>query len=306
MYKRQDYELFGAPSQVDISDVKTTRGDYDTSELSKAVNKPQITGDAVSHYKRLALGEKCVVMCVDVNHAEAVAAEYNAQGVKAEAIHGGCKDRDAILDRFENGTTDVLTSVQLLVEGVDLPIISVVQWLRPTQSLVVWMQGNGRGLRPHNNKTALKILDHVGNWSRHGLPCTDREWNLKDKPRGKRNASEPDINVQLCGECHHTFLSGVKVCPYCGHPVPFRERVLEVVDGELQRIKEASAELERKKQARQEQGKARTIEELVTIGVNRKMKHPAHWAAMVHASRSGRKPSRQELIEARKFQSSMQ
>lgn len=297
-----DYELFGVPSEVSVEGVRTRGGDYDTKELSEAVNKPKITGDAVGHYKRLAGGEKCVVMCVDVNHAEAVAAEYNAQGVKAEAIHGNSKDRDEILDRFENGDTDVITSVQLLIEGVDLPIISAVQWLRPTQSLVVWMQGNGRGLRTHSSKTHLKILDHVGNWSRHGLPCKDREWSLEDKPRGKRNKSEPDVNIQTCKECHHAFLSGVRECPYCGHPVPFRERVLDVVDGELQRIREAQAAEIKRKQARQEQGQARSIDDLVALGVKRKMKNPAYWAAMVYASRENRLPTASERFHARNVQ----
>lgn len=297
-----DYELFGVPSAVNVDHVKTKGGDYDTRELSEAVNKPKITGDAVDHYKRFAMGEKAVVMCVDIAHAEAVAKSFNDQGVKAEAIHGGSTDRDGILDRFESGSTDVITSVQLLVEGVDIPCISVIIWLRPTQSLVVWLQGNGRGLRPHESKSFLKIFDHVGNWARHGLPDREHEWDLADKQKGKRNKTEPDVNVQVCQECHHTFLAGVRECPFCGVPVKFRERVLEVVDGELERIRAAQAEAERKKENRREQGQARSLYDLVRIGVSRSMKNPAFWAATVSASREHRKPTQSEIQQARKIQ----
>lgn len=300
-----DYELFGVPSEVNVENVKIKGGDYDTKELSEAVNKPKITGDAVEHYKRFAMGEKAVVMCVDIAHAEDVAKSFQAQGIKAEAIHGGTTDRDERLDRFENGDTLVLTSVQLLVEGVDLPCISVVIWLRPTQSLVVWLQGNGRGLRPHDSKTHLKIFDHVGNWAKHGLPDREHEWDLADRPKGNRARLEPDVNVQVCQECHFTFLSGVRACPFCGTSVQFRERVIEVVDGELQRIREAAAMEIAKKQARAEQGMARSLPDLVKIGVNRNMKNPAYWAATVHASRQRRKPTPSELKEASNLQAQL-
>lgn len=300
-----DYELFGVPSEVNVENVKIKGGDYDTRELSEAVNKPKITGDAVEHYKRFAMGEKAVVMCVDIAHAEAVAESFQAQGIKSEAIHGGTTDRDERLERFENGETLVLTSVQLLVEGVDLPCISVVIWLRPTQSLVVWLQGNGRGLRPHESKTHLKIFDHVGNWEKHGLPDREHEWDLADRPKGKRARPEPDVNVQVCQECHFTFLAGVRSCPFCGAAVQFRERVIEVVDGELQRIREAAAMEIAKKQARIEQGMARSLPDLVRIGVNRNMKNPAYWAATVHASRQRRKPTPAEIKEARNLQAQL-
>ena len=76
----------------------------------------------------------------------------------------------------------------------------------------------------------------------------------------------------------------------------------EVVDGELQRIREAAAMEIAKKQARVEQGMARSLPDLVRIGVNRNMRNPAYWAATVHASRQRRKPTRQEIHEARQLQ----
>lgn len=283
-----DYDLFGVPVDMDVSKVKTTRGDYDTAQLEEVANKPTITGDAIAHYKRLARGRKCVVLCVSIKHAEDVARQYNQAGIKAMAIHGKSTNRDEILGQFENGDVDVITSVQLLVEGVDIPSIGAVQFLRPTQSLVVYMQGIGRGLRPHHNKDKLIVLDHVGNVSRHGLPCDPRSWSLADKKKGKRGANdnEPRLSVQLCPQCHHTFKSGVHECPFCGTPVEFKERVLEVVDGELERIAKAQREHEEKTARRREVGMARSVEELTEIGKRRGMRYPHAWARRVVAARS--------------------
>lgn len=293
-----DYEMYCPPQQADTSNIKTTAGDYDSKQAEKELNRPSITGDAVAHYKRLAYGRPTVVMCTTVKHADDVAQMYREAGIPAQSIHSKSENRDDILDRFERGQFAVLTSVSLMIEGVDMPFLSCVQWLRPTQSLVVYMQGNGRGLRPHHSKSNLLILDHVGNYSRHGMPCSDREWSLSGRKKRVRGPVE-NLSVQVCQECYFSFQSGVRVCPHCGAEVPFRDRVLETVDGELIRIEKAAAEAEAKRTRRQEQGQARSIDDLVMLGIRRGMKNPAAWAANVHASRENRRPTPAEFNRAR-------
>lgn len=294
-----DYELYGVPPVVDTDDIKTTRGDFDSKDASAKMNRPHVTGDAIEHWLRLAKGRKTVVMCVDINHAESVAAAYNAAGIKTQSIHGGTKNRDQVIDDFENGDTQVLTSVELLIEGVDIPCISCVQWLRPTQSIVVYMQGNGRGLRPHPSKDFLLILDHASNFNRHGLPCDPREWSLEDSKRRKNGTDSQTLSVQTCKSCYLSFRSGVHACPHCGAAVEFKERKLLVVEGELERIKVAAAIEKQKRERRQEQGSARTLEDLVAVGVRRELKDPAFWAAKVYASRNKNTSFLDVLKEAR-------
>lgn len=300
-----DYELYGIPVDADLSEVSSKLGDFDSKQLSTAMNKPTITGDAVEHYRKFAFGKPCVVMCVDIAHAESVADEYNRQGIKAQTIHGNSANRDAILDNFEKGEFQVLTSVNLMIEGVDLPFIECVQWLRPTQSLVIYMQGNGRGLRPFDTKSHLIILDHVGNYKRHGLPDSHRDWDLFDRKRSAREKAkdpdEDDIGIQTCKQCYLTFLSGVSLCPHCGAPVELKERKLQVVDGELERIK-AAAIAEEKRRARQEQGQSKTLEELVGLGLRNKYKNAAAWAANILASRENRKPAQNDYLEAKRIE----
>lgn len=301
-----DYELFGVPQKVDMSSVKNKLGDYAADDLEREVNKPTITGDAIEHWRALANGLVTVVMCVSIKHAEDVASQFSAAGIPSEAIHGKTKNRDDVLERFESGVTTVLTSVQLLVEGYDHPAIAAVVWLRPTQSLSVFMQGNGRGLRPHHSKRHLTIIDHVGNFSRHGLPCADREWSLDDRSKNKKSSSseEPDVGVQVCGECFFTVKTGLTECPKCGAEIELKSRTIEQVDGELERIKAAA--VEHKKQERIEQGKSKTLEELVANGIARKMKNPSAWAANVFAARQGRKASAADYSAAKRVMVGMQ
>lgn len=296
-----DYEIFAPPSTLDLSSIKTKMGDYDKRELEQTMDKPTITGDAVATYRKHAHGKRCVVMCVSIRHAEHVMESYRAAGVPAEMIEGSMtnKEREEILNRFRSGETLVICNVQLLIEGVDIPSIEVVQWLRPTQSLIVWMQGNGRGLRPADGKDRLLILDQVGNWAKHGLPDEDREWSLEGRKQRKRKTDEePDVNVQQCKHCFHVFRPGPYVCPACGKPVEVRKQAeIQVVDGELEKI---DLEAERKSR-KMEQGQSRDLRDLVQLGVRRGMKNPSGWAVHVYCARSGRKPGPVDYQQAKKL-----
>lgn len=297
-----DYQLFGVPQLINLEGVRTTGGDYNASDLERASDRPAIVGDAVEHYQRIGNGGRCVVMCVSIKHAEHVAAQYRAAGIPAEALHGLSDDRDGRLDRLRSGATQVLASVQLMVEGVDIPEVAVIQWLRPTKSLVIWMQGNGRGLRPSASKDHLVILDHSGNFARHGLPDMEREWSLDGRARrsgASKTDDEDDIGVQTCGSCFFTFVAGTPVCPHCGKAVPVNERVVEIKPGELERIERSAAAELAAQQRRHEQGRARELSELIAVGKKRGMRRPDAWAANVWASRQGRKPSRQDYNDAR-------
>jgi len=296
-----DYEIFAPPTAVDLSDVKTKMGDFDKKQLEHEVDKPTITGDAVDTYKKHANGKRAAVMCVSIRHAEHVMESYNAAGVPAEMLEGSMtnKEREAVINRLRSGETLIVTAVQLLIEGLDVPSIEVIQWLRPTQSLIVFMQGNGRGFRVSGGKEKLIILDQVGNWKRHGLPDDDREWTLEGRKKGKKRKpdEEADVSTQQCKHCFHIFRPGVAICPSCGKPVEVRQKAeIEVIDGELERIDVTAL----RKQAKQEQGAARDLVDLVKLGQRRGMKNAAIWASHVYASRAGRKATPEDFANAKR------
>jgi superfamily II DNA or RNA helicase len=170
--------------------------------------------------------------------------------------------------------------------------------------MIVFLQGNGRGLRPSPGKDRLLILDHVGNWQRHGLPDEDREWSLEGKKKAQRGPRDIDeLDIQQCQDCFAVFRKGPDCCPSCGIELPGKARAeIEQVDGDLEMIDIEQIRRERKL----EQGQARTLRELVELGIRRGIKKPAGWAAYTAASRQGRKPNGRDFKEAQEMMTEIQ
>lgn len=296
-----DYRLIAPAEKVDLSGVKTSMGDYASDDLERVMDRPTITGDAIAAYRKYANGKRNMVFCVSIKHSEHTCEQYNAAGIPAEHIDGTNTDREreAALARFRSGETLVLCSVQLAIEGLDIPAVEAVQQLRPTKSVIVYLQLIGRGLRPEAGKKSLIILDQVNNWQRFGLPDDDREWSLEGRKRGKRKAAEeePDINIQQCRTCFSVFRKGLAKCPGCGAAIKGGRLAPTQVDGVLEEVDLAQV----RKAMKHEQGSARTFKDLIALGIRRGMNRPAEWACVVFASRQGRKPTPSEFAEARRI-----
>ena len=269
------YRIFAPPTALDMTGVRTRAGDYAKDDLDRAMDKPVITGSALEHYRRLADGRRAVAFCVSVQHAEHVAAEFNAAGIRAESLDGtmDATEREARINRFSAGETLILTSADLISEGVDIPAIEVAILLRPTQSLALYLQQVGRALRTFPGKTEAIILDHVGAVRQHGLPDEDREWSLdgmtkkKRQPKDDEDADAVD-RVSTCPKCFSIHLPAPE-CPTCGHVYPEKARRVEQEDGQLQEL--TGDQLEQMRRARRVlQGSAQTVDELVhKMGMSR-------------------------------------
>jgi len=295
-----DYRIIAPVSSVSLDGVTKRAGDYAQDQLEAAVDKPGITGDAVDSYRKYAAGKRCMVFCVTIKHSEHVCAQYNAAGIPAEHVDGSHSDaeRDAILARFRAGETLVVCSVQLAIEGLDIPAIEVVQFLRPTASLIVYLQAIGRGLRVEPGKPELIVLDQVANWQRHGLPDDDREWSLAGQTKSRKQDDAAPLTTRQCPACYYVYRAGLLSCPGCGTPPPMAKREgPREIDGELTEIdKEAM-----RRTARREQGAARTLADLVALGIRRGLNRPAEWAAITLAARAGRKPRPDEFTTAKQI-----
>lgn len=268
--------VYGAQHELDLSGVKKSMGDYKTDELAAVVDKPRITGDAIAQYKKICPNAPAVAWCVTVEHAEHVASEFNAAGIKAVMLCGehDTAFRDRTLKQLETGEVQVVTFVGILIEGVDCPAISAIILLRPTLSLASYLQVIGRGLRPYTlpngqNKEVCYVLDHASLWRRHGFADEVREWDLNGevKRSGKKKAAAEKVDLIQCKGCFAVF-DPAPACPHCGKPVEVKVRKLEQVDGELIEITpEMAAALRKQKQ--QEVKSAKTLEELERIGAER-------------------------------------
>lgn len=191
------------PSKIDTSGLRTRMGDYSIAELAEMVDKQVITGDAVSHYRKHADGRPAVAFCVTVAHAEHVAEQFRAAGYQAASVDGKLDktERRARIAALGSGGLHVLTSCELISEGVDVPSIGCAILLRPTKSLAMHLQQVGRALRKKPEPAI--ILDHVGNSNQHGMPDSPREWSLDGKDKKEKAPS-----VTTCELCYRAFAAG--------------------------------------------------------------------------------------------------
>ena len=259
----------GAKKLVDLSHVRTRMGDYDAKQLADAMDRSEITGDAVEHYRELCPGAPAVVFCVSVKHAEDVAADFCRAGFRAACVSG--KDPVSVIRQrvggLSDGSVQVLASCDLISEGFDAPALTAAILLRPTKSLAVYLQQVGRALRPvyapgfdtagrdgrlaaiaASGKPHALVLDHAGNCFRPGFGFADdeREWTLAGrKRRGGGAGAIPAIAARQCPSCFKCHRPG-PACPYCGHVYVVVSEAPDVVAGQLVKIdKEAMRAMRR-------------------------------------------------------------
>ncbi len=272
-------EAYAPPGTADTGGIATRAGDWARDQLATAVDRPTITGSAVEHYGRLSPGLPAIAFCVSVEHAKHVATEFRAAGWRAAAADGAMdpRARDAAIAGLGTGAVQVLTSCDLISEGLDVPAVGAVILLRPTKSLGLHLQQIGRGLRPAAGKGHLIVLDHAGNILRHGLPDEPRQWSLEGAARRPR-ADKPLLPAILrCPACFalHTRRA---VCPQCGHVhATAGGREVEHADGELVHIDAAARERLRQAPLRELLAGARTPDQLREIAKARGYKPGWAW-----------------------------
>lgn len=270
--------IYAPPLQADLSKVRTRGGDYATDQAAEAMNRPTVTGDAISHYRRLAEGQQAIAFCCNVAHAEAVCVAFMDAGIASALLVGNTSDRDAVVADFAAHRIQVLVTVDVVSEGFDVPAASCAILLRPTQSEGLYLQQVGRVLRPAAGKEYAVVLDHVGNVRRHGFPDEDRPWSLDHTMRRRRD--KDSVPVKVCPSCFAAIASAAVECKECGHVFEKTEaRKLQVVDGELMM-------LQRREQRRQ-QGGARSLEDLRQLAHQRGYRRG--WAERVYEARLARR-----------------
>ena len=286
-----DYRLF-APKTMDTQGVHSRYGDFVKSELNKIADKPKITGDAISHYKKYAAGKRALIFAVSIEHSQHVVQQFNDAGIKAEHVDGATQsgERDAIFRRFTSGETLALSNVEIASEGVDIPAVEAAILLRPTQSLGMYLQQVGRALRPAPGKLHAIILDHAGNAFRHGLPDDVREWSLLGTQRNVASKDPDDIKVKQCPICYATVASYKSECRHCGHKFVPVGREIETVEGELSEVDVIQARIA----ARREQASAETLDDLIRIGRLRGYKSPEKWAGFIFTARLVKQKQKQK------------
>lgn len=293
-----DFRLF-SPSSPNLEGIKTVGGDYAKGQLAERMEADSVlVGDAVKHYRDHALGRLNVAYCTSRKHSEIVAGKFRDAGIPAATIDGTTPEdeRRRIIRAFAKREILVLANCELLTFGFDLSAASgmdvtveAMSDLRPTKSLALQMQKWGRVLR-RKDYPAL-IFDHGGNAMAHGLPDSEREWSLADRPKKERagdgEKSEPVRqceggfpNKDLTGErmrpCYHTHRPAPR-CPNCGAWYEIDSRMVQQVDGELVEISRLKAAMTPVDKVRMQEAIDQMTDNALAAGIP--MHKAAQWAA---------------------------
>lgn len=232
------YKIIAKPSDMNLEGVTLgSTGDYSAPQLRVRSHQSHIVGDVVETYIKFARGKQGITFTVDVETANEMAAQYRAAGIPAASVSAATPEaerQNAVRD-FRDGKLWQLVNCDLFGEGFDVPGVEVVSLARPTMSLSLHLQQVGRALRPAPGKAYAIIIDHVGNWERHGLPDSPRVWTLDGKSRKERDLDADAIKLTTCLECFLVFeRKQLPTCPHCGYVrLPSERGRPEQVDGDL-------------------------------------------------------------------------
>ncbi|MFB2921818.1 DEAD/DEAH box helicase [Aerosakkonema sp. BLCC-F2] len=239
------FRLFATDKTISTYGVAKNERDFNSRDLALAVTTQVGVDEIVQNYLKYAANKRTIIYAASVQHSKDIAKALRASHIQAEHLDGDTpiKTRFEILKRFEKGSTKIITNYEILTEGYDCENIECIYCLRPTESLTLWLQMVGRGLRVSENKSTAIIIDVTDNWNKHGLPDDNFEWTLQATPPPTNH-----IGLKKCEFCSHIFrplTEELKVieaeidkdgyiirhyratCPGCGSDVPFSTKERE-------------------------------------------------------------------------------
>lgn len=196
----------------DLNSIKTTAGEYNLSELSTLMSNITHVGSAVKAFQEYGEGRNHVVIfAVTIAHAETLNEAFKQAGYTSTIVHSKMPlaQRRLALEAFENGHTQFIVNVGVLTTGWDSTAIDCVMLCRPTKSPALYVQMVGRGLRIHEGKKDVLILDMANNCKMHGDPADP----VIEIPQIKSPDKAPQKHCPKCKEMMHAASTE---CPACG------------------------------------------------------------------------------------------
>ena len=194
------FHYYGIYDTVDYSSIHLVRGHYDEKQLDKAYIGNKDRYDLIYKYYKKYPSKRALGFCCSRKHANEMAKEFCARGIDAVAVYSNTngepsEERNIAIQKLKSQEIKVIFSVDMFNEGVDIPDLDMVMFLRPTESPVVFLQQLGRGLRISKGKTYLNVLDFIGNYEKAGrvpLLLTGGGDSNKNAPTDLSSIEYPD------------------------------------------------------------------------------------------------------------------
>ena len=158
---------------VNYEDIDFKNGKYDDKQLEEALMLNKRGELILNHYLKYN-SKRAMGFCSSRHHAEYMAKMFNENNIPSAAVYSGeageySEERNIALSKLTSGELKVIFSVDMFNEGLDVPGIDMVMFLRPTQSPTIFLQQLGRGLRKAKDKQYLNVLDFIGNYKKANL-----------------------------------------------------------------------------------------------------------------------------------------
>ncbi|MFJ7753721.1 DEAD/DEAH box helicase family protein [Peribacillus muralis] len=188
------FKYFGVYDHTDYSQINWLGNRYDEQELLQLQLRDEMAEKVLNAWKDKRK-TRTIGFCSSIKQADFLSAFFNQNGFSAISLHSKQKDinRDEAINQLADGVLDVIFTVNLFNEGVDIPAVDTLLFVRPTESLTVFTQQIGRGLRLHDSKNHCVIIDLIGNYRN-----ADVKLSLFDAdPNRKAKAIEPVV-PELC------------------------------------------------------------------------------------------------------------
>jgi len=158
------FRYFGVPDVVDFSNIPWRSRSFDPAELEAALATAARAQNALEQWQVRKL-TRTLGFCVSQRHADFMRDYFAARGVRCVAVHSGpgSASRVEALQALAKGELDVVFSVDMFNEGIDVPSVDTLLMLRPSESKILWLQQFGRGLRRSEGKEFVSVIDYIGN-----------------------------------------------------------------------------------------------------------------------------------------------
>lgn len=182
---------------VNYEDIDYKNGKYDDKQLEEALMLNKRGEIILNHYLKYN-SKRAMGFCTSRHHAEYMAKVFNENNIPSAAVYSGEKgeyseDRNIALSKLTSGELKVIFSVDMFNEGLDVPAIDMVMFLRPTQSPTIFLQQLGRGLRKFKDKKYLNVLDFIGNYKKANLVpflLSGKEYSASECKKNKQGDYE--------------------------------------------------------------------------------------------------------------------
>ncbi len=160
------YTYYGLKDNIDYNNIRHNGNKYNVADLDRHLIIKERNDEIYEEYIAKGYGNKALGFCCSIEHAKAMARFFNEKGIPSVSITSETPNRDQEVEKYRNSEYTVAFTVDLFNEGIDIPDLRVLLFLRPTESKTIFFQQLGRGLRLHGGKESVVVIDFIGNYKK--------------------------------------------------------------------------------------------------------------------------------------------